>query len=424
MTSGRMSVCVFSNLYPPLVSGSSVNSSALSLELARRGHRLFVITARVDSDTPEYEETDGVAVYRLPAIRLPRLPIALNFPWLSYTFTPGNLRRIDRIFRRRRPDVIHLHNHMFDLSLSAVWARRRFGIPLVITIHTMIRHTRRIYNLLLYPADRVLLRCLVAGNAHTLLCPDFNIIKYVREAFPTARRAFIPYGMDLPDDPAPDHVALLRKRHGLEGKRVILSLGHVHSLRDRRHLISALPAVRRAVPNVAALIVGAETTDAPRKLARELGVQDAVIFAGHAPHEDVPAYLALADLEMHLFVQGDVENTSPGIASMEAMSAGKATMTAANENTFGPGVLRNGRNVILVNPDRPEETASTIVDLLRDDAKRGRIGQAARQMVQENLSWDLVCRKTLEAYQNAIGETCREDPRRSHLSSPAREVDP
>lgn len=402
MTSARLSVCVFSNLYPPVVSGSAINSSALSRELARRGHRPFVITARVDPDTPEYEETDGVAVYRLPAIRLPTLPIALNFPWLSYTFTPGNLRRIDRIFRRRRPDVIHLHNHMFDLSLSAVWARRRFGIPLVITIHTMIRHTRPIYNLMLYPADRVLLRCLVAANAHTLLCPDFNIIEYVREAFPTTRRVLVPYGMALPDNPAPKHVERLRKQHGLEGKRVILSLGHVHNLRDRRHLVSALPAVRREVPNVVALIVGAETIDAPRGLARELGVQDAVIFAGHAPHEDVPAYLALADLEMHVFVQGDVENTSPGIASMEAMSAGKVTLTAANENTFGPGVLRNGENVILVNPGRPNETAATIVDLLQDGAKRRRIGQAARRVIQDHLSWDTVCRRTVAVYEEAI----------------------
>ena len=402
MNHDSISVCMFSNLFPPVVSGSSTQSSRLARELAARGHRPFVITARVDPGTPEYEEMAGVPVYRLPCFRLPKLPIILNFPWVSYTLTPGNLERIRRIFRKRKPEILHLHNHMFDLALSAVCMRRQYRIPLVITIHTMIRHAAPLYNLLLYPADRILLRCLVANHAETLICPDINMESYVRKAFPTSRTTVMSYGVELLDEAAPEKVEQLRKRHDLDGKRVILSLGHVHELRDRTHLVRALSSVRRAVPNVAALIVVAETVETPRKLAVKLGVQDAVIFAGHAPHEDVSAYLALADLEMHVFVQDDVENTSPGIASMEAMSAGKVTLVAANENTFGPGVLKNGENVILVNPDRPDETAATIVGLLQDDAKRRRIGRAARRVVQDHLSWDTVCRRTLAVYEEAI----------------------
>jgi len=186
----------------------------------------------------------------------------------------------------------------------------------------------------------------------------------------------------------------------LNGKRVILSLGHVIALRDRRELIKALPAIRKSIPNVVALIVGAETTDTPRKLARQLGVEDAVIFAGHIPHEQVPAYLALADMEMHLFYQDLPQNTSLGIASLEAMAAGKAVLAWANVNTYGRGVLRDGGNIVFVDPYHPRQLAQTIIDLLLDHEKRRQIGERASQTIREHFSWDSVCARTIALYAN------------------------
>ena len=43
----QLNVCMFSNLFSPVVSGSSVQSGLLSRELIRRGHRVSVVTAHV-----------------------------------------------------------------------------------------------------------------------------------------------------------------------------------------------------------------------------------------------------------------------------------------------------------------------------------------------------------------------------------------
>jgi len=397
-----VSVAMFTNLFYPVVSGSSTQSASLSCELARLGHRPFVVTARIEKSSPAYEEIDGVPIYRIPAVRLPRLSISMNFPWLSYTFTPANLRRIEKIFRRHRPEIIHLHNHMFDLSFPAVLMRRKSNIPLVITIHTMIRHTRALYNLLLYPADRVFLRKMVVKRAQMLICPDINIEKYVREAFPENRRALVPYGIPIPGEPEDRVLQELRDRYQLNGKRVILSLGHVIELRDRRELISALPALRKTIPNVVVLIVGAESTDKPRRLAKQLGVEDAVIFAGPVAHHQVKNYLALADLEMHLFYQDAPENMSLGIASLEAMAAGKVILAWANKNTYGRGILRDGSNIVFVDPNEPAQLAQTIIDLLLDHQKRRQVGERASRTIQNHFSWESVCSKTLKVYKEVL----------------------
>jgi glycosyltransferase involved in cell wall biosynthesis len=394
-------VCMFSNMFPPVVSGSAIQSSSLARELASRGHRPFVICARVDETSDEYEELDGVPVYRLPAIKLPKLPIALNSPWLSYTFTPGNIRRVIEIFERHRPEAIHLHNHMFDLALMAVSMRKRFAIPLIVTLHTMIRHSNPLYNVLLYPADRLVLRRLVAEQSETLICPDENILEYAQRVFPRTGRALIPYGIDILDHADRDQVERFRGLYGLDGKRVILSLGHVHGLRDRRELVAALPAVRKAVGDVVVIIVGDEGVDTPRKLAADLGVSDSVIFTGHIPRDQVAAHLALADIEMHLFYQDSGGKDSLGMASLEAMGSGLSVIGAAHKDTYGKGLLRDGENVCLVRRGMGKDLEQVLIDLLQDRERRERIGLAAGKLVGDHFSWDSTCRQTLDAYSQA-----------------------
>jgi phosphatidylinositol alpha-1,6-mannosyltransferase len=209
-------------------------------------------------------------------------------------------------------------------------------------------------------------------------------------------------GIEIPGEPDDGALRELRDKYHLNGKRVILSLGHVIDLRDRRELISALPSIRKAIPNVVVLIVGAESTDKPRRLAMQLGVEDSVIFAGPVAHHQVSNYLALADLEMHLFYQDVSENMSLGIASLEAMATGKAVLAWANENTYGKGVLRDGWNIVFVDPHSPTRLSETIIDLLLDHQKRKQIGERASQTIKEHFSWESVCSRTLEVYGKVI----------------------
>lgn len=396
-----MKICMFSNLFPPVVSGSSTQSMALARELVGRNHEVCVITAHVDSETAREEIVDGVHIYRLPAFRLPKMGIYLNFPWLSITFTPGNQRRIAEIIEKHQPDVLHLHNHMFDLGFSAVRMKRKFNLPLVTTLHTVIKHSNPLYNRVLFPLDRGMLRRVVIDNCDHLIHPDINIVEYAEEAFGATpdTGTIIPYGISLPEHPVEDIAKMLRDKFDLYDKRVILSLGHLHEIRNRRDLVEALPHILKTHPNTVLLIVGTVATETPRILARELGVEHAVIFAGAVPHAQIPAFLSLAELEAHWLNQDEPEKTSLGIASLEAMSSGTTILAAANPNTYGQGILQHEKNIVLVEPRQPQALADTIVSLLDDDARRKRIGEEAHQTIAAHFSWETVCQKTLSVYE-------------------------
>jgi glycosyltransferase involved in cell wall biosynthesis len=393
---------MLTNLFPPVVSGSSTHSWLLSRELVLRGHSVCVITARIDPTTPEYELQEGVSIYRLPAMRLPRTSLTFNFPWLSYTYTPANQRRIREILRRHDADVLHLHNHMFDLGLSASRARRRLSKPLVVTIHTVFSHPNPLWNGVLRCADNLIVSPLVVAQASALICPDINIRAYVRTAYGRSEEPLVPYGVGVPGQPLPSLVEEYRSSFALEGKRIILSLGHVHEIRNRADLVLAMPAVLERIPQAVLLIVGAVATTTPARLSRSLGIQNSVRLVGPVPHDHVPALLKLADLEAHWLNQKSSESTSLGIASLEAMSAGLPVVTAANPDTYGPGVLRDGDNIVLVDRGNPEALAAKLVELLGDPELRARIGERARQTIEEHFSWDVVCRTTTDVYRDVM----------------------
>jgi glycosyltransferase involved in cell wall biosynthesis len=395
-------VCIFSNFYPPVVSGSAVQVEGLCRELAKHGWEVVVITAYVVEGSPRYEIVDGVHVYRLPALRLPRaITLGFDFPWLSITFKPANIKRIRQIMEKHRPNILHLHNYMFDLAFGAVYARNVFKVPTVLTVHTHLRHPSFFINLIFYLVEQLLLKGLVVRKMDCVICPDMNAVNYVVHEFGNVPTAHIPYGIQLSTLSA-NTKSDLRKRFNLEGKRVILSLGHLHAMRNRKDLILAMPHILKEIPNAVLLIVGDVSIHLPAEWVKKYDIDGSVIFAGPLQHAEVSGLLELADLEAHWLNQDKPEKTSLGIASLEAMSAGITVLAAANLDTYGKGTLANGENIVIVNPDKPEELAKIILDLLHDDSRRSRIGGCARQTILDHFSWDSVCKQTIQVYESVI----------------------
>ncbi len=93
--------------------------------------------------------------------------------------------------------------------------------------------------------------------------------------------------------------------------------------------VRALPHVRRELPEALLIILGdGEETANLERLARELGVADAVRFEGAVPQEDVRRYLWAADVFLSL---NDLSNV--GNPLLEAMACAKPIVTLDNGAT-------------------------------------------------------------------------------------------
>lgn len=140
----------------------------------------------------------------------------------------------------------------------------------------------------------------------------------------------------------------LAARYGLDGKRIILTVGRMSSserYKGHDRVISSLGVVRLAVPEAVYLIVGAGD-DQPRlhAMARDLGVGDAVVFAGHVPADEIASHYGLADV----FVMPST-GEGFGIVFLEAAASGLAVIGGNRDGSLD--ALADGSIGVAVDPE-------------------------------------------------------------------------
>lgn len=134
---------------------------------------------------------------------------------------------------------------------------------------------------------------------------------------------------------------------------------------------------------------GPEASNLERQ-ATELGIADRVVFRPGMLHGELPAWWANADIGVFSSI-GD-EGFSNSIA--EAMASGLpviATAFSGNPETVG----NESSCGLLVTPGDPDELAQAIARLARDAALRRRMGEAARNRIATQFTWDRVANRLL-----------------------------
>lgn len=117
---------------------------------------------------------------------------------------------------------------------------------------------------------------------------------------PDARFHYLPNCVDVNRYGVAPKRADLLVMHNLQGKQVVMTVGRVDSSEQNKgfdEVISALPLLAKQVPNIAYAVFG-DGDDRARleAKARELGVDDRVVFTGYVSHAEKADYLRLADV--------------------------------------------------------------------------------------------------------------------------------
>jgi len=392
-----MRIAVVNNFFPPRVGGSSHLSDALARGYAAQGHEVLVLTAAYE-DAPVQEQQNGLRIVRLPAAVIPKSRLSVSFD-IAFTIRRGAYKRVAALLDEFQPDVIHQHGQFFDLTwMSGIWARRH-RVPLLLSIHTRLENPSATYHGVFRGLDAAIVKPMMRVYKPRLVVMDIQMDDYIRSRYDGAHSGleYIPVGVD-PDWVVGGDGARVRAKHDLDEVPLIVSLGHVIPLRDRRMLVEAMPEVLRRHPHAKLLVVGQVYYDVFLNRARELGIAHAVLAIGPVPKSEVPDYLAAADIETH-----DLQGYGLGTASLESMAAGTPMIVAVRPDNF-PGIeLVSGENVVLVREDDPAGLARTIADLLDDPAWRERLGKAQQELIRERFSMDTVLRLHLKALASMAG---------------------
>jgi glycosyltransferase involved in cell wall biosynthesis len=389
-----MRIAVVNNFFPPRVGGSAHMAAALAKKYAQAGHDVLVLTAAY-GQAPAQEERDGYRIVRLPAVKMPKLGLSIDFDLSFAAPVPGNRRRVHRLLHGFQPDAVHLHGQFFDLSWLAGGYARRHGVPSLLTVHTLLVSENPLYSAIFRMLDAVLVKPVLRRIDPYYILLDKLGADYCARRYgtTTANSVHLPIPVDT------EFFDRAEIREIGQGTRSIVSLGHVIPLRNRLPLVEALPSILAKHPDTKVSVVGRVYHDEFLRRAEELGVRDAIVVEGVVPRSAVPSYFAAADIVTH-----DL-NGGCGTASLEAMLSGTATIASAAEDNY-PGLeLRNGENILLVPPDDPRAVAEAVIGLLDDPAWRADLARAQSALVREHFALDVVAKHHLRLLEALCSST-------------------
>jgi glycosyltransferase involved in cell wall biosynthesis len=281
-----------------------------------------------------------------------------------------------------------VHTHEFTANTYGAAAARVAGIPVVATIHGksyFLEHLKR--RLAYRVASQIATMVAVSEDLKQFVCNSLGIA--------TDRLHVVYNGVPILELPERSDCALLLRELGVPADHKIVGvIASLYPVKGHKYLLQAIPEVIKVMPKSTFLIVGRGELDLDlRRLAKELDVERYVRFLGF--RNDVLRFLRLIDL----FV---LPSLSEGlsIAVLEAMAAGKpvvATRVGGN-----PELIVDGETGFLVPPMNADALASQIIDILKDETLRVKMGNAGHSRAINTFSLKRMVDGYEELYEQCI----------------------
>jgi len=287
-------------------------------------------------------------------------------------------------------DVVSLQ-HEFGIFGGPVGSHilallRDLGMPVVTTLHTVLREPNR--------DQRLVMEGLISLSTRLVVMSDRGrqMLQEIYEA-PPAKIDLIPHG--IPDVGFVDPT-YFKDQFGVEGKVVLLTFGLLSPNKGVENVLNALPAILEQFPEVVYIVLGATHPNELREhgeayrlsleiLAKKNNVEKSVIFYNQfVDLENLKEFIGAADLYITPYLN-EAQITSGTLAY--AFGAGKAVVSTPYWHAAE--LLADERGVLVPFGDSAA-IAREVIGLLTDDVRRHAIRKNAyrigREMIWSNVA--------------------------------------
>lgn len=334
-------------------------------------------------------------------IKTPQVPVFIGRPGLEEAkkysellpveiadifraYIDGTIRAVEAF----KPDIIHVHHIMVN-AWAARFARSIYGTKIILTSHGSCLHaiTRdRRYFLLTRDALR-------AANAITVVSGDTRekLLKTFGDVLSDKTRT-IPGGIRLSLFPPEKSVITLRKKLGLNGKKVALFTGRLISEKGVEYLVKAAKKIDGEI-----IIAG----DGPQRkhleeMIKNMKLENVRILPFVHNYKEIIDLYYLADV----FVSPAVWDEPLGLTIIEAMAA--KTPPIVTRKGGVTMAVKDGVSGVFVRPRNSQEIAAAVNRLFANDNLRQRIGERARKIVEEKFTWTKIAERFDKLYREVI----------------------
>jgi 1,2-diacylglycerol 3-alpha-glucosyltransferase len=379
----------------PANHGSAASIREMSDTLTDMGHDVHIVTYPFGQDEIKVRRAQ---VHRTSEFR-PETDAKVGPSPEKFVLDGKLLGLLLRIVRAKNIDVIHAHNYEGALiGIAAKWITRR---PLLYNAVNLMSDELASYRFirprwLAHALGRTLDWFVPIFPDHiTAVSPELRQWM-INNGVPERKVDTVPAGIEpeMFDGATPE-----RYRHLAGDHPVVMYTGVLNAFQRIDYLLRAFTVVAREEPRTRLLIVSplrSESHEAEyRKLATELGIAEKIVWI--APHslEELPSYLALADVT----VVPRPECPGHPVKLLNYMLACKPTVCFAGA---AKGVTHLHDAVVVPDHDW-NALGDGIVTLLRDRALATRLGENARDTVLREFDWRQICPRIVRIYDQLVG---------------------
>jgi phosphatidylinositol alpha-mannosyltransferase len=380
-----MKIALVSEYYYPVLGGITEHVYHLAYNLSEKGHDVTVVTGKyVGRHGHHVPEKENFKVERVGY----GLPVYSNGSFARVTL--GRLgSQLRRLFEQERFDVIHAHSPLTPI-LPLVAVRNSNALATVGTFHTYFDRSHT-YDLL---------KKTLAGHMEML---DGKIVVSptcidAMSRYLDAEYSVIPNGVDT-DYFTPVLPPIERYN---DDKLNILFVGRFDPRNGLKMMLEAFSLVKKKFPACRLIVVG----DGPfrsyyHRLVSKQGLED-VHFEGLI-NGGRPDFYASADIYC-----SPCTKSSFGVVLLEAMAA--AVPIVATDNNGYRSVMDHDHQGILIPESSPETFAASLLELLRDEQLRTRLGAAGRKTAEDIYSWKLIADEVERYYLDLIDPGKKAEP--------------
>ncbi len=287
-----------------------------------------------------------------------------------------------KIVKTEKIEEIDVH-HVLPSGYIAIFFKKILKVPYVIFLHgtdlrLALRNKQKIKKVsyILNNASKVVVNSTYLQNE---LNRNFKIYIPVEIIYPCPSDNFF-------SDINHEKTSKLRVNLGLEGKKVMISVGRLVKGKGHQQLLECIPELLKSVPNLVWLVVGSgvESTSLVEYVQKN-SLQSVVRFLGEVPLGELPDYYALGNIFVLLTHPTERSVESFGTVFLEASAAGLPVV--AGKCGGVEEAVQEGITGYLVDANSPNEVATSIIKILTNPNLALEMGRKGKEFVLEKFTW-------------------------------------
>lgn len=320
------------------------------------------------------------------------LRAVITYSLLQYGFFFYDILRLFFVFRRIKPDILHINNGGYPGAYSCIAALFAARIARINKIVFVVNNTVTPYDNFTRYIDKPI-DWFVAENTSVFITGS----KYARDKLSGLWNMPEEKIINIPNTimarPIIEPKELVLRRLGITNNHVILgNIALLERRKGQRYLIEALEIVKRKFNGFENIILIIEGTGGEeeylKKLVADLNLTGNILFIKN--EKNIFDLMNILDI----FVVSSIEYEDFPNVILEAMSLGKPVIGTRVAGI--PEQIDDGMNGFIVKPADAEELSLAMLTLIQDNNRRIEMGVKSKERFNRFFSYD----KTIDAYLN------------------------